>query len=203
MIRRKPSSKSKPYGYLQRSIDVREVRDRLLIVCEGERTEPAYFRSFRVTNAVVQVLGYGYNTIALVEKAIELKQQEEYDQTWCVLDRNSFPIQNFNRALSLAEQNRIRVAYSNEAFEHWYLLHFNYYDTQLSRSQYCEKLSELLRFKYRKNLENMYELSSSRQAVAIRNATTLLEKHGPLDASHANPSTTVHLLVEELNRYLI
>jgi hypothetical protein len=137
-----------------------------------------------------------------VEEAIRLKQEEEYDQIWCVLDRNSFPLRNFNEALSLAERYGIQVAYSNEAFELWYLLHFNYYDAALSRNQYCEKLSELLSFRYRKNKEDMYELLKSKQADAIRNAKRLLGQYNPLDPAHNNPSTKVHLLVEQLNRFI-
>jgi hypothetical protein len=88
-----------------------------LIVCEGERTEPAYFGSFRVPKDIVSisVRGLGYNTVSLVQEAIKLKSNEDYDQVWCVFDRDSFPVQNFNNALQIAERNDIRVAYSNEA----------------------------------------------------------------------------------------
>jgi len=34
----------------------------------------------------------------LVEAAIMEKANHEYDQTWCVFDRDSFPAENFNRA---------------------------------------------------------------------------------------------------------
>ena len=104
----------------------RRPRSRFLIVCEGERTEPNYFRGFRLSAKVADIRGLGANTVSLVRETIVLRDAGDYDSVWCVFDRDSFPLQNFNRALQLAEQNGINVAYSNEAFEIWYLLHFHY-----------------------------------------------------------------------------
>jgi len=155
-----------------------------------------------VPKNVVEIYGLGYNTVALVERAIELSREGDYDQVWCVFDRNSFPAQNFNDAIALAQRNGVHVAYSNEAFELWYLLHFNYYDAAMRRSDCCTKLSELLGYKYRKNSDDLYEKLEYRQAVAIRNAMRLLAQYMPLIPERANPSTTVHLLVEQLNRFV-
>ena len=47
-------------------------KKRILIVCEGEKTEPNYFEAFRVTSAVVKVIGLGQNTKRLVISAINL-----------------------------------------------------------------------------------------------------------------------------------
>jgi hypothetical protein len=189
-------------GYFPRNVDSREVRERFLIVCEGGKTEPNYFLSFRVPRDVIEVQGYGYNTVSLVQKAIDLSQQEEYDQVWCVFDRDSFPAQNFNEAFSLAKRNKIQIAYSNQAFELWYLLHFNYYDTAMSRNDYCTKLSALLGRKYEKNQDDMYTLLESKQDTAIQNAQRLLDQYKPLVPENADPSTTVHLLVTQLNRFI-
>lgn len=48
------------------------IRERILIVCEGEKTEPLYFEGFGLTN--VDVKGFGANTDSLVQIAIELKR---------------------------------------------------------------------------------------------------------------------------------
>ena len=106
---------------LSRLENTRNLR-RFLIVCEGEKTEPNYFRKFPENPEVydrIDVHGTGYNTISLVNEAIKLKI---------------------------------------EAFEIWYMLHFNFYDSALSRNQYKEKLSELLGRPYKKNDEDMYQL---------------------------------------------
>lgn len=123
---------------LKRRKNFREIRKNFLIVCEGEKTEPNYFEKFRVPKKIFDVVGIGANTASLVEKAIDLRGKSivSYDEVWCVFDRDSFPAQNFNNALSLAKNNNINVAYSNEAFEIWYLLHFHYHDAATSRAQY-------------------------------------------------------------------
>ncbi len=174
-----------------------------LIVCEGERTEPNYFRAFRIAGDVrrIKVEGGCYNTLRLVEWAIELAGESDYDQVWCVFDRDAFPVEAFNNALKLAKQKGIQTAYSNEAFELWYLLHYHYYHTGIARQAYCEKLDALLGRKYQKNDRAIYQQLLPRQAEAIRNARRLLAEYDPPDPARDNPSTTVFRLVEELNRY--
>jgi hypothetical protein len=181
-------------------------KDRFLIVCEGERTEPNYFRSFRVTTVDVDVVGTGANTEYVVREAIKLKRTATpgYDQVWVVFDKDSFPAKHFNNAITLANQNNIKVAYSNEAFELWFLLHFYYFDSAITRNDYIVKLEEFLGRKYKKNDEEIYDLllRSGNQQAAIKSAATLLAKHPENNPAKANPSTTVHLLVRELLRFV-
>ncbi len=191
-------------GYRQRQVDVREPKQRFLIVCEGERTEPNYFRGLRQDhrlNATVTVMGKGLDPSQLVETAQAESRFGEYDHVWCVFDRDTWPAQNFNNALVQAQRYGIQVAYSNEAFELWYLLHFHYYDTAIPRQQYLKLLDGLLGHPYAKNSRDTYRELRSRQEDALRNAHTLLGQYTPLDPANDNPSTTVHLLVEELLRY--
>jgi hypothetical protein len=147
------------------------------------------------------VLGLGKNTDSLVESAISLSQREEYDQIWCVFDRDSFPPNAFNRALVLAQNHGLHVAYTNEAFEFWYLLHFDYHVAALSRVQYAEKLSDRLKREYVKNDPSMYVELLPRQALAIKHARMLRESYGEVNPERDNPCTTVDLLVEELGRF--
>ena len=62
---------------LKREIKKQEYRDSFLIICEGEKTEPNYFSSFKV-NIKVEILGLGRNTLSLVEEAINI--WEKYAQ---------------------------------------------------------------------------------------------------------------------------
>jgi hypothetical protein len=173
-----------------------------LIVCEGERTEPNYFRAFRVPADVrVSIIGEGYNTLSLVRRAEELAKEQSYDQVWCVFDRDAFPPDAFNEALALARRRRFHVAYSNEAFELWYLLHFHYYDTGITRGEYMTHLSNLLGRPYHKNDTQIYSMLLPRQPDAIRHAKHLLAQFYPPNPVRDNPSTTVHCLVEELNKF--
>ena len=178
-------------------------RQHFLIVCEGQKTEPNYFKKFPIPpDSVVDVQGIGANTDRLVKEAIRLKSLQKYHQVWVVLDRDSFTPEHFNNALHLADANHIKVAYSNEAFELWYCLHFHYLDTGITREDYCTQLSKpnLLGKKYEKNSETIFDELLARQRTAINNATRLLEQYQPANPVSDKPSTTVHLLVQQLNR---
>ena len=117
---------------LSRRQGVREVKQSFLIVCEGEKTEPDYFKAFRMTAATVKAVGEAMNTMTLVNKAISIREADKakkrfYDQCWVVFDKDDFPAKDFNQAIKYAEKNGFQVAYSNQAFEYWFLLHFNLY----------------------------------------------------------------------------
>jgi len=169
-----------------------------LIVCEGSKTEPQYFKAFKIPS--VEVVGTGKNTKSLVQEAIRIKElREERDHYWCVFDRDSFPAQNFNQALETARREGFEVAYSNEAFEIWYLLHFEYYSSASDRSLYGDKLSARLARPYKKNDSEIFELLRDRQAQAIKYASKLLASYEPNhNPEKDNPCTTVQLLVEQL-----
>ena len=195
---------------LSRRQGVREVKQSFLIVCEGENTEPDYFRAFRMTTAKVKAVGQAMNTLSLVTKAISIREADKkkkrvYDQCWVVFDKDDFPANDFNQAIMLAEKNDFHVAYSNQAFEYWFLLHYNLYTGPLHRNQYEKMLSKLTGIPYVKTEgfgTVMYNLLLKRQPLAIKNAEIVLA-----EISHGNPaeeesSTTVHRLVKELNKYL-
>ena len=187
-------------------METRDELPRFLIVCEGEKTEPNYFEAMAAELRVsvnVRIEGLGDNTDSLVEQAIELKNRKEnnYAQVWCVFDRDLFPANRFNRAIQLAEGNGLFVAYSNEAFELWYILHFEYLQAGLHRDDYKAKLTKHLEKKYEKKSTTIYRELKSRQATAIRHAAKLLLTYGSPNPEQDNPSTKIHLLVQELNKF--
>ena len=80
---------------------IRIVKQSFLIVCEGVRTEPEYFKSFRITTATVKAVGQAMNTLSLVNKAISIRDADEkkkrsYDQCWVVFDKDDFPAKDFS-----------------------------------------------------------------------------------------------------------
>ena len=195
---------------LSRRQGVREIKQSFLIVCEGEKTEPDYFKAFRMTTATVKAVGQAMNTMTLVSKAISIREADQkrkkvYDQCWVVFDKDDFPAKDFNQAIQFAEKNGFRVAYSNQAFEYWFLLHYNLYTGAIHRNQYKDMLTKLTGIPYSKSEGYgavMYNLLLSRQQQAINNAETVLA-----EISHGNPaeeesSTTVQRLVIELNKFL-
>ena len=183
-------------------------RRRVLIVCEDSKSSRYYLESFPVDKQRIEisVLGSGMNTDSLVEEAIRKIEQaaksgQRYSAAWCVFDRDSFPLGNYTRAFQLAKNNKIQVAWANEAFELWYLLHYCYLDAGISRADYKEKLREK-GLDYDKTDKTIYEKVKHLQERAIKNAARL-EKHwndsGKDNPERENPSTSVHKLVEYLN----
>jgi len=190
-------------GYSPRRVNTREIRPRFLIVCEGEKTEPNYFKGFRVPKLVIDIQGLGKNPSNLVQSAKRFKDQEEYDQVWCVFDRDDWTEEDFNNAIHSARSHNFKVAYSNEAFELWYVLHFEFLNTGIPRSDYLAKLTSLLGQKYQKNSLTIYDDLSEKQLFAINNAERLIQTYKPQNPVRNNPSTTVHLLVQELNKFAV
>lgn len=187
-------------GYTPRKVNTRQVKQRFLIVCQGEATETNYFKSFRVPKKLVKVEGVPKHPSKLVEKAKELSAREEYDQVWCVFDRDEWTPEDFNTACKKAKEQGFEVAYSNEAFELWYVLHFVFLNTGISRKDYCKKLTTLLGHEYEKNSETIYDQLFANQPTALKNAKKPLERYNPKNPANDNPSKTVYKLVEELNK---
>lgn len=194
-----------------RTENTREVKPSIIIICEGENTEPNYFDSFPLTNK--KVIGTGKNTESLVRDAKEYSK--DYDQVWCVFDEDSRKSQ-FDNAIQGCETKdfpNVFAAYSNESFELWYLLHFNDVqpDVGMTRHEYCAKLDEFIptkrkkdRPKYCKNDLSNYSKLLQYQEVAIKRAKKLHIQGYPegLPYHQQKPVTTVYLLVEELNKYI-
>jgi RloB-like protein len=194
----------RPLG--RRPAETRE-RRRVLIVCEDTKSGCLYLKGFKIDPKRAEVfrIGTGMNTDSLVEEAIKLLTKADhasqpYSEVWCVFDRDSFPLANYCRAFQLALANRIRVAWANEAFELWYLLHFNYHNAGISRHDYKAKLKES-GLEYDKSDETIYAKVKEHQGTAFKHARRL-EKHwrdiGERFPERQNPSTSVHKLVEFL-----
>ena len=197
------------YSYLKRQANRRQPREIFLIVCEGEKTEYYYFTCLREdlksNNIKIKVKGEGQNTLSLVKKAINIKNNEKsasYDQVWCVFDKDNYTKEQFNQAEGLAQKENIKIAYSNEAFEIWYILHFQYLDTATPRDRYGSILTNQMRKlglvgekeKYEKSRENIYEKLKPYQPTAIINAEKLIKRRDELKQHpfDPHPSTTVH-----------
>ena len=150
------------------------------------------------------------NTLSLIHKAISIRDADKlkrkvYDQCWVVFDKDDFPASDFNMAIKLAENNGFKVAYSNQSFEYWFLLHFNAYRGHIHRNAYADMLSKLLGIEYRKKegfASVLYNSLLSRQPQAIKNAEVVLAEISAGNPAAEESSTTVHLLVTELNKYL-
>lgn len=199
----------------KRKENVREKHVRFLIVCEGTKTEPHYFEALikNYISAVreVTIEGEGRATVALMDKALEIKTELEYknamsfDRVWVVFDKDDFD--DFNEAIKKGQKLGFQSAWTNEAFELWYYLHFEYLDTGITRSDYIEKLEEAFRnrmgdetFKYRKGNPDIYSLLQQygREELAKRFAKRLRRLYTGTDYASHKPCTMVDKLVNEL-----
>lgn len=191
----------------------------ILIVCEGKRTEPSYFNQFRIVSARVSSHGLGFNTVSLVNQAIELAKKENYDQVWCVFDKDDFSDKHFNEAIRKAERNEFKVAYSNQSFEYWLILHFDdHQGGRMPRNDYNSKINKLLKpfniaydGKGAKSIEeDFFELlngvdeksKTRRVELAIKRAKKIYNLVDRSNPAKCESSTTVFKLVEELLKHV-
>lgn len=193
----------------------RQIVCKILIVCEGTKTEPNYFEAFKAINGGtivydIDVRGLGQNTTDVVDKAIELKNKGDYDRVWAVFDKDSFSANKFNGAIIKAQNNGIDCAWSNEAFELWYLYHFMNRVTAMSRTEYKRALSEAVNnspqykkrkvYEYAKNDKDNYRIMTTYGSMenAIRFAEAKSRDYTDQRYATHNPCTMVFKLVRQL-----
>lgn len=184
-----------------------------LIVCEGTKTEPNYFIALgnELPRGTVELKidGTGLNTLGLVNYAIKQREisYRKYDRVWAVFDKDDFPDRNFNNAIRKASSADINCAWTNEAFELWFLLHFQFVNTGMSREDYNKYLEREIRknsgndnYKYLKNDPNTFLTLKiyGNQKQAIEWAKQLMQTYKNNRYATHNPSTRVHELIEEL-----
>jgi hypothetical protein len=195
----------------------RPVERTFLIVCEGE-TEKLYFQKFPLLTAKVVAFAAGRSHYSLIEYGRRLMKEGNYDETWCVFDMDYNPevvgqIQDYNNTVYADNGKNFRCAYSNDAFELWFYLHYAHTEHKNPRDFYFDKLAEFWGLtSYRQEgkaqifSQTIYDklIADERtsQEQAIINAKKLFEKHQDLPPFEQNPVTTVYKLVEILNKHL-
>ncbi|MDD5373076.1 MAG: RloB family protein [Sulfurimonas sp.] len=225
----------------KRTINDRNTVNDVIIACEDSVSSPTYFRMIleqlikakKITQDSIVIVPHDGAThpTGVLKNLKNYKNQygktyKEFDYKWIVIDRDVEKVnggghtaQDFNNAIKNAKNRRkdlnVDVAYANDSFELWYLLHFEYRTTAIIRGeivqQVINKLKEIEPHKFsslnRDNIKQenysklMFETLHNKQAVAIDNATRLLNSYGENNNPEAdNPSTTIHQLVILLNQ---
>lgn len=211
------SRKPRPWSTLRRKKPQQEPRQRILIVCEGEKTEPIYFEflrnQLRLSTAEVQVVGKecGSEATSVVEYAIrEIRNSKDnpFDQVWCIIDVEAPPRRSlddaYDRVISYKSprglKTKLQIILSNPCFEFWYILHFE--KTSRCYIQNKDVISHLKQKlpRYEKSDQSIPDTIFDKTETAIRNSKQVLkEKHGDNpDIRCCNPSTCVHQAVEQL-----
>lgn len=192
------------------------LKPRIYILCNGELAEPQYFQDFknhlRSHNIIVRYKKEFRKKAPwdFIEAAITFKKEEQSDgkfspedndQMWCVLDVDNYWSDNeqkFRNAISRAKKEAMKIAWSNECFEFWFLCHFAHYNSAIPRSDYHKKLGKHFKDKklgtYTKNMKGIFNVLEPWQQTALQNAAKLFKA----EAIQQNPSTAIHLLAGEL-----
>lgn len=207
----------------------------IIIACEDEVSAPTYFNL--IVSKLIQEKKITQDSFVIADHhhtnphgvLSDLKSHicdngktyKEFKYKWIVIDRDIERVgggghtkEDFNNALKDAKHFKVDVAYSNDAFELWYLLHFVYRNTPILRDDLLsEVITQLKRknpYKFSKldknNIKNatyskhIFEELHELQETAINNAKKLLTEYGvDHNKERDNPSTTVYQLVELLS----
>ncbi len=190
---------------------------KILIVTEGEKSEPSYFENLvdelDLTNVEI-VASKGTAPSNVVETAIrEANGIKTYNEIYCVFDRDSNgrnyveAIRILMRKSKTKEGSQFIAIPSIPCFEFWYLLHIQFSERSYggSNSPCQELINELKRHKWFQDYEkassdSFFSLIASRRDEAIANAKQILFANSQTGGQefHENPSTRVHLVVERL-----
>lgn len=120
---------------------------------------------------------------------------KRFDQVWCVFDDDNR--EEIDQVLSEAENNGVKVAFSNPCFELWYFLHYEYSTGACDQKQMLSRLKKYCTSYSKSN--SLYHEVKGKTGDAVKNAKELRKHHvdsGNCDT--ANPSTNVDELIELL-----
>ena len=190
--------------YARRSPN-RDQKQTALIVCEGTKSEPNYFRSFcvalRLGNVQVKA-SPGTDPVTIVEFAREQLQYGGYDRVFCVFDRDGH--QNYDAALGMIQGSggRLIAITSWPCFEVWVLLHFIYSSAAYNAvggDSACDRVVREVKKRlpnYAKGAKDLYSTLAERLDTAIAHGKQLATYNR--ETANVNPATKVHELVEYL-----
>ncbi len=220
-----------------------------IIFCEDEVSEYFYFKWFETSLIKINVINKQKSMLSNVTKAItychsneilSFKEgkyflESEGIEIWCVFDRDkeSNPVlieeknNEFNLSIKTAHDNQMKVAWSNDAFELWILLHlmeinhdeaesskrFYYYDQLTNHyKNHPNPNTDLMKalthpsFNYKKDMKHRDNFNNIVRSeilpftnIAIERAKKLNDKHkDKVNYYEKHPCTLVYELVESL-----
>ncbi len=186
----------------------RKTYARVLIVCEDEKTEPAYFKEiineYKIHHENIDIIGTGKDPKSVVDRAkIEFDNKKIpnkayiYDYVFCVFDRDSH--KTFDSASNTIQNNKDLIAVRSwPCFEYWILLHFNYSSRYFHRTDKspCDNCIDVLKKDipdYEKNYGSFSSLMDKLE-FAITNAKGSRQRANT--DGEPNPSTEVYKILE-------
>lgn len=201
---------------MARKSDKLAVRNTFYILTNGKQTEYNYFRLLKAKRSIydVKIIYQNADPIGLVDHALKL--EKDANQVWCVFDIDYTNYEGRLRpAIKKAEENNIKIAYSNIAFEVWLISHYEQCGKHLLINQLHGVLDKLLKrngtgYTYDKSDEKVLKKCFvPKYKKAVENAKIVYQKlvlkynekrnlQKCLPIWEWNSSTTVFKLVEAL-----
>lgn len=195
----------------RRSRGVKEF-SRVLIACEGEKTEPNYLRelckALGLTAAIVEVVGKqcGSSPISVCDYAASrLKEDGAFDEVFCVFDRDTHL--TFDAAvnkIATHSSKKMRSIVSYPCFEYWILLHFRYTRASVpavgGKSSGDRMLDLVLAEwpEYAKGLKDVYVRLTERNLTDVAIAHSIRARRDMEVTGDPDPSTEIDKLVVRL-----
>ncbi|KUF33865.1 MULTISPECIES: RloB family protein [Lysinibacillus] len=182
----------------------RTLRKTILIYCEGE-TERIYFEQMRILKrskmVSVKIKNVKRSAIKLAQHAYRDSSYQYFDEVWIVFDKDDLTEKQLEEVNQFCEEKNIRIAYTNEAFELWLLLHFEEVDSseKYPRAVLNDKMEQHLgvsRYFRHKADESIIAPIALRHEVAIKNCTDMMALRKT--ESRDNPYCNIH----EMIRYI-
>lgn len=184
---------------------------RVLIVCEGEKTEPLYFDDIRKQNRIptahIRVIpANGTQPRQVVDFAeATFRKSKEYEWVFAVFDRDDHAtyLDALDRAAALDNRHknddgqkvRFIAIPSVPCFELWLLLHFVEIHAFFHRQEIIQKVCVHIA-DYEKGSEAIYAATGPKLALATARAKHLRQRFDPRTGE--DPVTLVHEVVELL-----
>lgn len=196
-------------GELRRKRPFRDVRPKIVVLCEGAVTEPTYLRGFcaKRRTTLVEIWGNGGcapKTLVEQASAIAKNARKEalrlrdaniaIDEIWCVFDVDDHP--RLQEAKIQAQANDVRLAVSNPCFELWIILHFREQSAFIDRHSAKSACNRLVPGQ-REKTPGIEQCDAGYQ-LAVERATALERRNESAGQPGENPSTTVHMLTERI-----
>ncbi|MEI6674956.1 MAG: RloB family protein [Verrucomicrobiota bacterium] len=194
----------------------------ILIVTEGQVTEPVYFHALKqklhLSTVEIEVVGAGKgDPRRLAESAIEGRKKRkkaardgslsfskatDFDKLWIVFDTD-VPVEHsrFHDGVAFAKSNGVETAHSTPCFEYWLLLHLDYTTAPMAKFVDVKpRLEKALERDYAKDCKESAKLIPpllNNLDDAVSRAQQVREHHDTAGTpAPANPSTEMDRLIE-------
>ena len=196
----------------RRRASIKEPATIVIVVTEGEKTEPRYIEMFKrihvqphVRRSVFDlkvISGVGVPK-TVVDRAIQEREDlqgplSREDSVWAMFDRDEHP--GFQEAKNKARSKGVCLAVSNPCFEIWGIYHYEDCQRHIERDECQKKLEELCPSYNKKSGKNFAndDIIKDKYRDAIARAEKSLNSRRKERNLEGNPSTNVHHLIEKI-----